>query len=218
MSAQKIIIPTLTEYGEKDFKFWAKELKPYFKSIHVDVIDESYDKPTWFDEIDSFQLLTDYQNIRVHLMVEDPVVYLENKRNLLKKEGVIYLIPKTKVDDYKDFLDLEKLGYNLGIVYEPADQPNPAPQLFTLVKEFMFMGIIPGATGRSMVIDVFEKMEKFVKDFKPEAFDIPISVDGGFNEETASKFLHSDAKIIYANSFFRNHGVKPAIDKLESFN
>ena len=217
MSAQKIIIPTLTEYSEKDFKFWAKELKPYFKSIHIDVIDESYGQATWFDEIDSFKFLPDYKNIRVHLMVEDPIVYLENKKNLLKKEEVIYLIPKSKVDEYKDFLDLEKLGYNLGIVYEPTDQPNPAPQLFSVVKEFMFMGIIPGATGRKMVIDVFEKMEYFVKEFKPGAFDIPLSVDGGFSEESANNFLHCGAKIIYANSFFKKQGVKLAVDKLESF-
>lgn len=216
MSAQKIIIPTLTEYSEKDFKYWAKELKPYFKSIHVDVIDESYGQPTWFDEIDSFAFLPEYQNIRVHLMVEDPIVYLENKKDLLKKDGVIYLIPKSKVDEYKDFQDLKKLGYNLGIVYEPEDQATTAPELFNLVNEFMFMGIVPGGTGRKVGIEVFAKMEEFVLNFKPEAFEIPVSIDGGFNEETADKFLQSKATIVYANSFFRKQGVKTAIEKLEA--
>ena len=150
-------------------------------------------------------------------MIEDPIIYLENKKEILKKENTIYLIPKSKVDDYKDFQDLKKLGYNLGVVYEPADKVTPAPELFNVVGEFMFMGITPGGTGREMVVDVFKILNDFISEYKPEAFEIPTSIDGGFNENRARKFLNSPVNIIYSNSFFRKNGVKSAVELLESF-
>lgn len=217
MSSQKIIIPTLTEYTEKDYKFWAKELREFFNSIHIDIIDQSYGRQTWFDEVDGFNYVKDYSKVWVHLMIEDPITYLENKKSLLKTDNVIYLIPKSKVDEYKDFQDLKKLGYNLGVVYEPADEVTPAPELFNIVSEFMFMGIQPGGTGRDMVIDVFQRLSDFVAKYKPDAFDLPTSIDGGFNTESGGRFLDSKVNIIYANSFFRKNGVKEAVELLENF-
>ncbi len=216
MEPAKTIIPAVLSYSKQDYISWVSELKNYFKSVHIDVIDSSYDKESWFDSFSAFKYLEDFNNIIVHLMVLDPFEFLFNKSSHLKKEGALYILKYSSLGDMvKDKLNrLRALGFKLGVFFNPEDSLEIPLEHFQYFKEFMFMSVTPGRAGSDFNQKGLDNLKAFKQKYDKFLLDTTLSVDGGFNELTFKSFFNSPAEVIYTNSFLKSNGVKEALNKL----
>jgi pentose-5-phosphate-3-epimerase len=214
----KTVIPTALVYSKKELEDWAKECQKHFSAIHVDVVDASYDTETYFDELETFKVLKDFEKLVVHLMVEDPVLFLQNKANTLKKDGTIYIFKYTHAQDILTIKNLKSLGYTVGICFEIGDSTQVNPEIFSLITEVMFVAVAPGQSGREANLDMLEELNKFYKTHKLDVFDhIKVSVDGGLKANNLRQYVTSNANILYTNSFLKNSGIDVALKKLSNF-
>lgn len=217
MGSTKTLIPTATCYSKKEFVEWVNELRPYFKSIHLDVVDYSYGPQTWFDDVEIFEESSHFEKIIVHLMVEDPVLFLTNKSEILKKDNTKYIFRLSKARNVSVLQNLKNLGYDIGVCFELGDSLKVSPEIFSMVTEVMFMGVIAGKSGRSTDLSAVSNLDFFVDEYKLDVMDhITVSIDGGFNEITANSYINSKCAVLYVNSFLRKNGIKKAFSILHN--
>ena len=138
MPPNKIITPTVLALNKESFESWCKELKKYFDTIHVDVVDSSYGDQTWFDEIETFKILKNYRSIVVHLMVENPIIFLRNKKDFLERDKTRYLIRSDSFENEQEIQELINIGFYLGIYFEIGNNIQDKSDKFILFNEFMF--------------------------------------------------------------------------------
>lgn len=218
MTAAKKFIPTALTFSKTELEKWVKQLKKYFKDIQIDVVDASVDKQTYFDDIETFEVVKDFNKVSVHLMISDPVLYLKNKSNVLKKDGTIYIFKYFKLGSVLDLKQLKKLGYKIGISFEPDDSLEINPEVLSLINEVMFVLVTPGKSGRDPKIEMLQDLNSFYEKHKLDVFDnLNVSIDGGLKISNLQKYINSKANIIYSNSFFKTNGVEEAISLLTSY-
>lgn len=218
MSTAKIVIPTITAYSINQVTEEAKKYLNYFDTIHFDVIDLSYGNPTFFDEVEVLNALSKYTKIVMHLMVQNPSMFLVNKKDLLLKNNITYILPNKKVG-LSNIIALQKLGFNLGLSYELGEKPSINTEIIGTLKEIMFLPIVPGKTGQTPQLSFLSVMENFINQYKVDMYNtITISIDGGFNRLNAHEYLQTNANVIYANSFFKKTSLLQTIEELRSLN
>ena len=216
MPANKTITPTVLALNKESFESWCKELKKYFDTIHVDVVDSSYGDQTWFDEIETFKILKNYRSIVVHLMVENPIIFLRNKKDFLERDKTRYLIRSNSFENEQEIQELIDIGFDLGIYFEIGNNIQDKSDKFILFNEFMFLAVIPGKTGQRPNLEVIENLNAFAKTNSDIMSKKTLSIDGGLSESTMQTYMHSMANIIYANSFLKKNGIEEALRKLNT--
>lgn len=218
MSTTKIVIPTITAYSLNQVIEEAQKYLNYFDTIHFDVIDLSYGNPTYFDEVEVITALSKYKNIVMHLMVQNPSMFLVNKKETLLKNNITFILPNKKVG-ISNILALQKLGFNIGLSYELGEKPTINTEIISTLKEIMFLPIIPGKTGQTPQLSFLSIMESFINEYKVDMYsNITISIDGGFNRLNAHDYLLTNASVIYANSFFKKTSLQQTIEELRNLN
>lgn len=218
MSTTKIVIPTITAYSLNQVIEEAQKYLNYFDTIHFDVIDLSYGNPTYFDEVEVITALSKYKNIVMHLMVQNPSMFLVNKKEILLKNNITFILPNKKVG-ISNILALQKLGFNIGLSYELGEKPTINTEIISTLKEIMFLPIIPGKTGQTPQLSFLSTMESFINEYKIDMYsNITISIDGGFNRLNAHDYLLTNASVIYANSFFKKTSLQQTIEELRNLN
>ena len=216
MPPNKIITPTVLALNKESFESWCKELKKYFDTIHVDVVDSSYGDQTWFDEIETFKILKNYRSIVVHLMVENPIIFLRNKKDFLERDKTRYLIRSNSFENEQEIQELIDIGFDLGIYFEIGNNIQDKSDKFILFNEFMFLAVIPGKTGQRPNLEVIENLNAFAKTNSDIMLKKILSIDGGLSESTMQTYMHSMANIIYTNSFLKKNGIEEALRKLNT--
>ncbi len=216
MTSAKLIIPTALSYNKKEFVFWVKKLEPFFKSIHLDIVDSSYGRESWFDEFITFDYLKSFNKIIIHLMVSDPFDFLFNKSKYLKKKNTIYLLRYSSLGENikNKLMRLKSLDFNLGLFFNLTDSMDLPLEHLQYFSEFMFMCVKAGKSGSKYNPKGLKNLDDFIKKYDNFLLDTTLSVDGGFNELTYQEFLSSKAYVIYTNSFLKKNGPKEALNKL----
>lgn len=210
MSTAVNLVPTVTEYSRKETVKWVNKFKEHTKAIHFDVIDESYGPQTWIDEYELFDVLKDFENVIVHLMVSDPIAFLTNKTDVLRKQNVRYLIHYKKIDNKETLTKLKDLGYQLGVFFELGDVLQINNEYLEYIDEIMFMPIKAGKTGQKADLSILQDAHTLIDEHLELVTTKVISFDGGFSEGIADKLGILPLNIIYANSFFKNQEIEKA--------
>ncbi|PIZ02264.1 hypothetical protein COY59_05690, partial [Candidatus Gottesmanbacteria bacterium CG_4_10_14_0_8_um_filter_37_24] len=159
-----------------------------------------------------FALLKTPLNLEAHLMVKDPLRYVENfskygfKRFYAHVEG--------------DFIDeyIEKC-YNLGVEVGLAiDGPTPFEKLRPFLDNIdcvLVMAIDAGFSGRPFRDDTLSK----IRQIREVDLTIPICVDGAMDDVNAKKVIDAGVTRINSNSYiFKSENVKMTIEKLMAIN
>jgi len=215
MSSAKKVIPAVIPYDKDQFIKWASELNKFFSEIHIDVIDQSYDTPSWFNENEIFEILKGFKKITVHLMIVNPVIFLLEKQKYLLRDNVTYLLDMQTVF-IDNFATLKDTGYKLGVVANPGVEPRLMENYYQSCDEFLFLTVNPGQSGQQPDFLVLTRLNTFLDITKLDFGKKIISVDGGFSEQNAAKFKETKVNIIYANSFFAKTGIEAALKTLSS--
>lgn len=204
-----MIIPALLE---KDWDSLEKKLKTcenFASTIHIDFIDGIFSPNKTFLEIEKFKDFSSYFKLEAHLMVEEPISYLDR----LFDSGFKFFIGHVeKMSSQVDFVAKaqELGGAGLGLDLETSIEKINV-SLDDLDK-ILLMSVKAGESGQKFSEDVIEKIKLLRQKYLNT-----IEIDGGINAETLSLAKIAGADSFCVNSYlFSNPNPEEQFRKLES--
>jgi len=159
--------------------------------IHVDVMDNKFVPNKTYDYIELEDILKDSKKpLDVHLMVEEPLEYIEKYKNL----NPIYITIHTEINkNIKDLINLIK-SYNIkpGISIKPNTKVSEIIKYLDVVENVLIMSVEPGFGGQKFNEEAVTKINELIGLRNNNNYNYVISIDGGINNETIEKVKDVD--------------------------
>ena len=195
MPAKPLISPSILS---ADFSRLASEIADVEKAgcdaLHVDVMDGHFvpNLTIGAPVVKSIRKVTKLP-LDVHLMIEDPIEYVED----FQKAGTDWLtIHVEAAEDVRATLAaIKQAGMKPGISLRPGTPLEKILPFLGDIELVLIMTVEPGFGGQSFMTEMMSKVRGLKGKFKGL-----ISVDGGINAETARLCLAAGADILVAGS------------------
>ena len=183
----------------KDRKKTVKKLNnTKIDMFHIDVMDGEFvtNKSFPVEEIIELSSITS-KPLDIHLMVNDPVIYIEKLNELSNINNILN--------------KLKKYGIKRGIALRPNTDIKEIIPYLNNIDLLLVMTVEPGLGGQPFIETSTERIKQIKKIIKD--YNIILEVDGGINDKTISKV--SDANISVVGSFVTtSNNIEEAINKL----
>ncbi|MCR4716292.1 MAG: ribulose-phosphate 3-epimerase [Lachnospiraceae bacterium] len=169
--------------------------------VHLDVMDGSFVPNISFgpDVIKSVRPYTD-RFFDVHLMVVEPVRYVENFVNAGADSITVHV---EACDDVLTTLDeIKELGVKTALAVNPE---TPIEEVYPFLEKtdmILVMSVHPGFGGQSFIADSLDKIKTLSKELIRRGYQdkIDIEVDGGITLANVKDVVLAGANIIVAGS------------------
>ncbi len=204
MSALPItVLPSLLS---ADFTRLGEELKRCqvagARRLHVDVMDGHFVPNLTIGPfiVEAMRRATTLP-LDVHLMMTDPLRYIEDFRNAGTDAITIHVEaigPRMMTEAIGRVRDT---GAEVGLAFNPDTNPELWFKHFANIDLVMFMTVYPGFGGQAFIPQVRQAIRATRAQF-PE---LPIQVDGGINRETVPLVIADGAtNLVCGNAFFKD--------------
>ena len=183
----------------KDSHEWAHKIdlvRPFAKTIHVDVVDGIFAPNTTIAEPEWFSQFSKDFILEVHLMTDEPIQHLQKWSDA----GFQRFIGQVeKMSSQAEFVAKAQLlgGAVLAIDKQTVVEAITVP--FDDLDGFLVMTIQAGVSGQKFEEHLLEKV-RALRGQTP----LPIEVDGGINDATISLAAAAGANRFVATSFLYN--------------
>ena len=179
--------------------------------IHVDVMDGHFVPNLTIGPLVVKALRkTTKLPLDVHLMIDEPVNYIEEFRKAGSDFITIHVEATQQVAKTLD--KIRELGAKPGISLRPKTPLSAIEPFLAQVELVLIMSVEPGFGGQSFMPEMMEKVKQLRAKFKKH-----ISVDGGVNRDTARQALTAGADILVAGTaIFGQKDRRAAIDELRN--
>ncbi|HBB76585.1 MAG: ribulose phosphate 3-epimerase (predicted), ribulose-phosphate 3-epimerase [Candidatus Levybacteria bacterium GW2011_GWC1_40_19] len=179
------------------------------QTIHIDLIDGKFADNLTFADPSSFKAYADKFFFEVHLMVEEPINYLDKWAECGFKRFIGHI---EKMSSQEEFVAKGQLLGDVGLAIDgntPLESVNvPLSDLDVL----LIMTINAGASARPFVPECLEKIKKARR---LEEF-IKVEVDGGINDKTIIDARNAGADRFVTTGFiFRSTDPKKSFETLK---
>lgn len=189
------VIPGVLENNWQEIEKKLRLIKPFAKTVHVDIIDGIFAPNRNFLEAEPFKKYSEDFLLELHMMVDEPINYLKPFAAAGFKRFIGHI---EKMKDPVEFVAQGQLVGEVGIAID-------GPTSIDVVKgmhledldEVIIMTIKAGASGQQFQPELLEK----VRELRKMAPFLPIEVDGGINSETILQAKESGANRFIANSY-----------------
>ena len=178
--------------------------------IHVDVMDGIFVSQKTFNikEIRTISQVSD-KKLDVHLMVENPLLYIENIKDLTNIEYITIHLEINK--DIKEILTkVKSYGFKTGISIKPNTNLELLLPYLEYIDLLLVMTVEPGLGGQPFILSSSNRLKEIKKLI--QNYNIKLEVDGGINNHTIKEVELADIAVVgsYITSS-NNH-----IDKINS--
>ena len=168
--------------------------------IHIDIMDGKFvSNKTWSNK-EVFKFLKDTsKKIEVHLMVKNPLKYLDDFA-VLNTEYFIFHIEAVK-DVESTINKIKEYGLKVGISIKPETN---VESVFTYLKdidEVLVMSVNPGKSGQEFIENSINKISELRKEIDKNKYKTIISVDGGINDITGKECIESGCDMLVSASY-----------------
>jgi ribulose-phosphate 3-epimerase len=183
-------------------------VKPFVKTIHIDVCDGKFASNTTFADPESFkefikQMATERSGwvaedkgvlFEVHLMVEEPINYLKKWADAGFTRFIGHI---EKMSSQEEFVAEAQLYGEVGLALDKQSPVDAIKVPLSDLDVLLVMTIQAGFSGQAFEEELLEKVKK-IREQEPE---LPIEVDGGINDETIEVAAAAGANRFVATSF-----------------
>lgn len=173
--------------------------------LHVDVMDGVYVENLTFGP----QMVQDIKRIcnlpvSVHLELLQPERYL----SMFSKAGAdILTFQLDACNNPIHFIkEIKKAGMKAGLGIGPAYGVENLKYLLHHIDWLILMSVEPGYGGQTFEPSVYEKLKRTLELMDETGYHVPISVDGGVNDEIGKKLVEAGADLLIAGSYIFQHG------------
>lgn len=205
------IIPGILESEWSEIEKKLELIKPFAKTVHVDIIDGKFEENTTFLDPEPFRKYKDDFLLELHMMVEDPIKYLKPwaDAGFQRFIGHIEMMP--------DPVEFVAQGQLVGAVGIAIDGPTSLDSVNELnlndLDCILVMAIKAGKAGQEFQGDVLEKIREIRKNYE----FLPIEVDGGINNMTVVDSYNAGANRFVCNShLFKSEDISEKFEELSS--
>lgn len=165
--------------------------------IHVDVMDGIFVPNTTYDYKSLESILKDTKKpLDIHLMVDNPIKYIIDYKNLKPEFITIHSEINQNIEDLIDLI--HSYGIKAGISIKPGTDIKEIEYLLKKIDNVLIMSVEPGKGGQKY-IDSEDKINKLNTLREENNCNYLISIDGGINNETIEKVKNVD--FIISGSF-----------------
>lgn len=198
------IIPGILEKDWAEIEKKIEILKIFSKKIHVDFIDGKFANNTTFLDASPFSKYSSELYLEAHLMVDEPINYLENfsKAGFKKFLGQI-----EKMNSQEEFVAKAELLGEVGLALDLGSNIEQIKVSLDDLDCILLMSVKAGSSGQMFEQSSLQK----IKDLRSKT-SIPIEVDGGINDQTLVQCKDAGANIFVSTSF-----ISKSINPVESY-
>lgn len=207
------VIPAILEkdFGEIEKKILL--INNVTKWVQIDFADNTLVPNTTFPDAGPFEKYNSKYNFELHMMVKDPLKYLEK----FAQVGFKRFIAHVEGDNTEKFIEKSlRLNIEVGLAIDGPTNTEKIKKYLPDIDVVLVMAIDAGFSGRPFRSDTADK----IRNIRNMEFDLPVAVDGAMDDINAKKVIEAGATRINSNSFiFKSgtaEGVKEAILKLQS--
>lgn len=204
------VIPAILE---KDFAEVEKKIRlveSHVKWVQIDIADNTLMPNTTFLDPTPFVSLKTTVNLELHLMVRDPLRYLDRfflagfKRFFAHVEGEF--VPEFISEG-------QRLGVEVGLAIDGPTNLKVIKPFIDDIDVILIMAIEAGFSGKPFREETVDRV-KAMNNLSPE---LPIAVDGAMDDVSAAKVIAAGATRINSNSYiFKGENIAERIDTLAS--
>lgn len=195
-----IIAPSLLS---ADFTNLEKEVKEIEKAgadwLHLDIMDGNFVPNISFGPM-IVKALRGHTNLffDVHLMIENPDLYLEEFKNA--GADMITVHQESTKHLHRTVQRIKSLGLKAGVSLNPATSVLTLEHILPDIDMVLIMSVNPGFGGQSFIPESLEKIKKLKALAEEKNPNLQIQVDGGINKDNAGIVLEAGADILVAGS------------------
>ncbi len=202
------IIPGILEKDWSEIEKKIGLVRPFAKTIHIDIIDGKFAPNTTFLDPAPFKKYSSEIFFELHMMVENPIEYL---KPWAAAGFARFLGHVEKMSDQVEFV---AQGQLLGEVGLAIDLKTPASAIkvpFEDLDSLLVLGVPVGLSGQKFDPFVLDKLKEIT-----ENTFIPVGIDGGINDDNVYDCREAGAVQAVSSSFLFNGNPVEQYKKLQS--
>lgn len=189
------VVPAILVKSAKEFEERLRLVEPFVKRVQWDIMDGVFVDNTTFSGASILQDLSSELSIEVDLMVADPQNWIERFAGT-QVDQLIFHVESTEGPEVL-IQDAKSAGFKVGLTLDPDTPLKQVKDYLGELDLFQVMGVKSGFGGQEFVPSVLDRITE-VRRLYP---NLPISVDGGVNKETAPRVVSAGANILCVGSF-----------------
>lgn len=202
------IIPGILETSWEEIEAKINLCKAFTKTIHIDFIDGKFSQNTTFLDFQKFSTLSKDLFLEAHLMVEEPINYIQPLADAGFKRFVGHIEKMSNQEDY--VVKAQEMGeVGLAIDFKTPIEEIKVP--FEDLDTVLIMGVNAGFSGQQFLPDSLEK----VRQIRQNSL-VNIEVDGGVNDKNIRDIEDAGANYFISTSFLFKGDIKTNFETLSS--
>ncbi len=189
------ILPALLTHTVTDYTAHLRAAEPYFTEAQVDLMDGVFVHNQSISAHDLRNIPTTLK-LEVHLMVEDPVNWIEQSAAAHAKRVIVHQEIGTALPSAIRLI--KSLGLSAGMAINPDSDPLGAKEWWNELDLIQVMGVNPGHYDAAFQPGTLE----ILRTVREGGFAGLLQVDGGVTPQTAPMLVTSGAGSLVVGHFF----------------
>lgn len=189
------VIPGILEKEWSEIERKINLVKPFAKTIHIDIIDGIFAPNTTFIDPLPFKKFTSDSFFELHMMVSNPIQYLKPFADVGFKRFLGHI---EKMPDQAEFVAQGQLFGEVGLAIDGPTDLSEVKVAYEDLDSILIMTIKAGESGQMFKPEYLKKVQ-VLRQAQGQFF--PIEVDGGINDQTIIEAKNAGATRFVANSF-----------------